>query len=101
MKFTKLLLIRTVLGNQTNVEQFLEVAEQRNLVAWNGSCVTAFQAQFRFQNKVKLFHFNYVCFILIVFVLFKLCCCILIMFVSFKFCLILDAGFYYCIESVI
>jgi hypothetical protein len=26
-------LIRTVLGNQTNVEQFLEVAEQRNLVA--------------------------------------------------------------------
>jgi hypothetical protein len=26
-------LIGTVLGNQTNVEQFLEVAEQRNLVA--------------------------------------------------------------------
>jgi hypothetical protein len=26
-------LIRTVLGNQTNVEQFLEVANQRNLVA--------------------------------------------------------------------
>jgi hypothetical protein len=26
-------LIRTVLGNQTNVEQFLEVADQRNLVA--------------------------------------------------------------------
>jgi hypothetical protein len=24
---------RTVLGNQTNVEQILEVAEQRNLVA--------------------------------------------------------------------
>jgi hypothetical protein len=26
-------LIRKVLGNQTNVEQFLEVANQRNLVA--------------------------------------------------------------------
>jgi hypothetical protein len=33
MKITKKLLIRTVLGNQTNVEQFLEVADQRNLVA--------------------------------------------------------------------
>jgi hypothetical protein len=31
MKITGL--IRTVLGNQTNVEQILEVADQRNLVA--------------------------------------------------------------------
>jgi hypothetical protein len=33
MKITDQLLIRTVLGNQTNVEQFLEAADQRNLVA--------------------------------------------------------------------
>jgi hypothetical protein len=33
MKITKKLLIRTVLGNQTNVEQFLEVTDQWNLVA--------------------------------------------------------------------
>jgi hypothetical protein len=33
MKITKELLIRTVLGNQINVEQFLEVAGQWNLVA--------------------------------------------------------------------
>jgi hypothetical protein len=33
MKITNQLLIRTVLGNKTNVEQFLEVADQRNLVA--------------------------------------------------------------------
>jgi hypothetical protein len=57
MKITNYL-IRTVLGNQTNVEQFLEVANQRNLVAGHGTCVTAFQAQFRFQNNVNLFHFN-------------------------------------------
>jgi hypothetical protein len=33
MKITNSLLIRTVLGNQTNVEQILEAADQRNLVA--------------------------------------------------------------------
>jgi hypothetical protein len=46
-----------LLINQTNVEQFLEVADQRNLVARHGTCVTAFQAQFKFQNNVNLFHF--------------------------------------------
>jgi hypothetical protein len=59
-----------VLGNQTNVEQFVEVAGQWNLVAWYNTYVTAFQAQFWSQNKVNLFNFNSVCFILILFVLF-------------------------------
>jgi hypothetical protein len=61
-------LIRTVLGNETNAEQFLEVADQRNLVACHDTYVTAFQAQFRFQNNVNLFHFNSVCFSLTLFV---------------------------------
>jgi hypothetical protein len=43
------------LENQTNVEQLLEVADPRNLGAWHGNYVTAFQAQFSFKNFLNLF----------------------------------------------
>jgi hypothetical protein len=57
------------LGNQTNVELLLGVADPRNLGAWHDNYITAFQPQFRSQNNITSFMFISVCFLIIIILL--------------------------------